>query len=94
MKEYAGAWSAERGRCQRFVTDPDGKSVNCPERPIASGWLKIGDRWQQVDACDRHSAQVQKPYPCLVMRCRHLGIPAQGQKLSGSDGQLSSCSLG
>ncbi len=39
------ALSGEPGRCFRFVTDPDGKPVNCPERPIASGWLKIGDRW-------------------------------------------------
>ena len=52
-----GTVSGERGRCFRFVTDPDGKSVNCPERPIASGWLKIGERGREVDACGRHSAQ-------------------------------------
>ena len=51
MQDYAGAVSGERGRCFRFVTDPDGKPVNCPERVIASGWLKIGDRWHEVDAC-------------------------------------------
>ena len=38
---------------------PDGKPVNCPKRPIPSGWLKIGERWHEVDACGRHSAQLR-----------------------------------
>ncbi len=49
-EDHAGAVSGERGRCFRFVTDPDGKPVNCPERSIASGWLKVGDRCHEVDA--------------------------------------------
>jgi hypothetical protein len=32
--DYAGAWSAERGRCHRFVYgDEDGHPTECPAPP-------------------------------------------------------------
>jgi hypothetical protein len=37
LVDYAGAWTAERGRCHRFVYDPDGKPAGCPAPPAASG---------------------------------------------------------
>jgi hypothetical protein len=39
-----------------FVTNPDGKPINSPERPIASGWLKVGDGWYYVDLWDKYLA--------------------------------------
>jgi hypothetical protein len=38
--DYAGAWTAERGRCHRLVYDSDGKPDNCPKPPVTSGWRK------------------------------------------------------
>ena len=32
MKDYAGAWAAERARCHRFVyDDEDGRPQTCPQ---------------------------------------------------------------
>jgi hypothetical protein len=61
--DYAGACSTDRGRCFRFITDPDGKPDNCPEPIIVVGWLKIGRQWYQVDSCAEHSVQLRKPVP-------------------------------
>ena len=54
-----GVIGSDQGRCFGFVDDPDGKPVNCPDIVIASGWLKVGDTWHEVDACGRHSAQLR-----------------------------------
>jgi len=54
-----GAWATERGRCHRFVYDPDGKPGNCPEPTVTSGWRRDGPgRWYAVDACAEHSSQL------------------------------------
>jgi hypothetical protein len=44
VKDYAGAWSAERGRCHRFVytSDDDGCPMNCPLPPVTSGCRRDG----------------------------------------------------
>ena len=45
-------WSADRGRCHRFVYDPDGKPDYCPEPTVSSGWLRdYKGRWYVADAC-------------------------------------------
>jgi hypothetical protein len=54
--DYAGACSAQRGRCFRFVYDDQGKPANCPEPIATRGWLKI-DRWYEVDSCDEHASR-------------------------------------
>jgi hypothetical protein len=61
MEDYAGAWSAERGRCHRFVYDPNGKPDNCPEPPVAVGWRYAAHTrsWHAVDACTKHASQLQ-----------------------------------
>lgn len=43
---------------ERDSLEPRGRQLcNCPDRPIASGWLKIGERWRQVPGpCERHLA--------------------------------------
>jgi hypothetical protein len=63
--DYAGAWSAERGRCHRFVYDPDGKPDNCPEPTVTSGWRQdYQGRWHVVDACAAHASElVKRPRP-------------------------------
>ena len=61
--DYAGAESTQRGRCFRFITDADGKPDNCPQAPIATGWLQIGPKWHQVDSCNNHATQLRKPGP-------------------------------
>ena len=48
MEDFAGTVRTDRRRCVRFVTDPDGKPVKCPRRPIASGWLQVGREWHQL----------------------------------------------
>jgi len=59
MEDYAGAWSAERGRCHRFVYDSNGKPERCPEPAVAVGWRQDGrGRWFAVDACERHRSQL------------------------------------
>jgi hypothetical protein len=66
MRDYAGAWSAERGHCHRFVyNDEDGHPTECPEPPMRSGWRRGGQgRWYAVDACERHCSQlVSRPRP-------------------------------
>jgi hypothetical protein len=57
VEDYAGAWSAERGRCYRFVYGTeDGRPANCPEPTDTSGWRQdYQDRWYVVDACARHA---------------------------------------
>ena len=41
VQDYAGAWTAERGRCHRFVcVDDDGRPANCPEPTLTSGWRR------------------------------------------------------
>jgi hypothetical protein len=56
--DYAGAWSAERGRCHRCVYDADGKPDYCPEPTVTSGWRVDGQgRWYAVDACAGHADQ-------------------------------------
>jgi hypothetical protein len=55
VKDYAGAWTTERGRCHRLVyTEADGRPANCPGPPVRSGWRQDGEgRWFVVDACDQ-----------------------------------------
>jgi hypothetical protein len=74
VQDYAGAVRAERGRCFRFVTHPDGKPVHCPDRPISSGWLKTGDQWHEVEACDRHSAKLRFRGPMSARRTPEPGV--------------------
>ena len=68
VQDYAGAWSAVRGRCHRMVYgdgDGDGHPENCPGLPVMSGWrADARGRWCVVDACSRHSGELQpKPRP-------------------------------
>ena len=66
MNDYAGAWSADRGRCHRFVyTVDDGRPATCPEPPVRNGWRREGQgRWYAVDACEQHGDQLlQRPRP-------------------------------
>ena len=66
MEDYAGAWSAERGRCHRLVYNPDGKPENCPEPPVAVGWRYAAHSrtWHALDACELHKSQLQeRPRP-------------------------------
>lgn len=60
VQDYAGAWTAERGRCHRFVyVDGDGRPANCPEPTVTSGWRRHGQgRWYVLDACARHAPQL------------------------------------
>jgi hypothetical protein len=60
MTDYARAVTVDRGRCFRMVHDGKGKPDHCSEAVIASGWLKVGDRWYQVDACGQHSGQLRR----------------------------------
>jgi hypothetical protein len=65
VEDYAGAWSAERGRCHRFVYDPEGKPDYCPEPIVTAGWRRdYRGRWYVVDACAGHASQlVSRPRP-------------------------------
>ena len=66
VQDYAGAWSAVRGRCHRMVYgDGDGHPEDCPGVPVVTGWRADGrGRWYAVDACSRHAAELQpKPGP-------------------------------
>jgi hypothetical protein len=58
--DCAGAISTERGRCFRFVYDEQGKPENCPAPIAATGRLKVGPRWHEVDACAEHAAQLRQ----------------------------------
>ncbi|MGO9657488.1 MAG: hypothetical protein ACLP7F_03870 [Acidimicrobiales bacterium] len=52
MHDYAGAWTAERGRCHRLVYDydPDTKPTGCPAPSVASGWRQdYPGRWYPVE---------------------------------------------
>ena len=46
MDDYAGAWSAERGRCFRLIYGTeDGQPEHCPEPLVmvgAPGWPRLG----------------------------------------------------
>ena len=50
VQDYAGAWTAERGRCHRFVyVEDDGRPANCPEPTVTSGWRRDDQgRWHVV----------------------------------------------
>jgi len=64
--DYAGAWSAEHGRCHRFVYgSEDGHPTHCPDPTVTSGWRRDGQgRWYVVDACSHHRSQlVSRPRP-------------------------------
>jgi hypothetical protein len=64
MKDYAGAFHSERGKCFRFVYTSDdmtGALWNAPQAIVASGWTSDGrDRWFGVDACEWHAAQLEQ----------------------------------
>jgi hypothetical protein len=62
VQDYAQAWTAERGRCHRFVyEEPDGRPTNCPEPPAMTGWRTDGQRrWYVVDSCERHASQLSR----------------------------------
>lgn len=61
-QDYAGAVSAERGRCFRFVYDEHGKPERCPEPMTRTGWLYLVHpwKWYPVDSCERHVGQLEK----------------------------------
>jgi hypothetical protein len=59
MDNYARTVSIMRGRCFRWLYDDQGKPNNCSRWVIASGWLQVGTKWYQVDACAEHSAQLR-----------------------------------
>jgi hypothetical protein len=59
MEDYAGAVSADRGRCFRSVDDSHGRSQPCPRPVIASGRLQVGPSWVEVGACYHHSSQLR-----------------------------------
>ena len=56
--DYAGTVNTQRGRCFRFIYDAQGKPDGCPEPITDVGWLQIGNKWYQVDACAEHAAQL------------------------------------
>jgi hypothetical protein len=60
VQDYAGAWTAERGRCHRLVHgSEDGRPTHRQEPPARSGWRQDGQgRWYAVDACERNSSQL------------------------------------
>jgi hypothetical protein len=65
-KDYAGAVSAERGRCFRFVYDEHGKPTHCPGAVTRTGWLYRAHerKWYPVDAYERHVSQLEaRPKP-------------------------------
>jgi hypothetical protein len=65
-QDYAGAVSAERGRCFRFVYDENGKPERCSAPITGTGWLYLtySRKWHTVDACERHKSQLQdRPRP-------------------------------
>ena len=66
--DYAGAWSAERGRCHRLVYDPDGKPTGCPEPVTTTGWRSdYQGRRRVVDACAAHADLLaSRPWPLPV----------------------------
>ncbi len=75
VQDYAGAWTADRGRCHRFVyTEDDGRPINCPGPPVRSGWRQDGQRrWYVVDACVWHSAELlAHPRPNTATRSREI----------------------
>ena len=88
--DYAGACRAQRdGRCFRFITDADGKPDNCPQALVARGWLQIGPKWWQVDACYEHATQLRKPGPLRAtdlrdeaQTTRHWGVGCLAHCLS------------
>ena len=62
VDDYAGAWTAERGRCHRLGYDPDGKPTGCPAPRVASGWRRdYQGRWYPVSACAGHARQNRRP---------------------------------
>ena len=68
MQDYAGAWSADRGRCHRFVytSNDDGRPMNCPEPVVGSGWRleEFTGEWHLVDSCEQHLSELlERPRP-------------------------------
>ncbi len=61
-EDYAGAVSADRGRCFRFCYDEHGKPARCPEPITVTGWLYLSYHrtWFPVDRCERHVDQLEK----------------------------------
>ena len=57
--DFAQAVSVHRGRCFRWVYDDHGRPTTCPQAVIASGWLKVGERWHEIDACGEHSGELR-----------------------------------
>jgi hypothetical protein len=57
--DFARAVSIERGWCFRWVYDDNGEPATCPEPVLSSGWLKVGERRHEVDACGRHSGELR-----------------------------------
>jgi len=62
VPDYAATWTAERGRCHRFVYgSEDGHPTHCPEPTVTSRWRHDGQgRWYAVDACAVHSEQLAR----------------------------------
>ncbi|MGC8628367.1 MAG: hypothetical protein ACP5VR_12620 [Acidimicrobiales bacterium] len=59
MEDYAGAWSAEHGRCHRIVYSESGQPGNCPGTPVVTGWrYDANGRWYEVEACARHASEL------------------------------------
>jgi hypothetical protein len=60
VNDYAGAWTAERGRCHRFIyREDDGRPADCPGPPVMGGWRRDGQgRWYLIEACDQHASQL------------------------------------
>jgi hypothetical protein len=53
---YANAFSADRGRCFRWVRDDIGRPTRCPTKVSTRGWWQDGSgRWWLVDSCEEHA---------------------------------------
>lgn len=59
--DYAGPWTAQRGRCFRFICVREGDyPTGCQEPPVQVGWKFEAStgRWYALDACERHAAEL------------------------------------
>lgn len=72
MNDYAGSWSANRGRCFRFVYNPtgEGRPEMCPDLVAGSGWRyeEYHGRWCALDACAEHLSQLVLPKDKTTLR--------------------------
>jgi len=58
VEDYAGAWTAQRGRCHRFVYTEDDRSSNqLPGAPVTQDGTDGLDRWYAVQAWSRDPAR-------------------------------------